>query len=1691
MTADPFAHAGAVPRPDGSPSSGGSTGPGPSLRPSRPRCARRAPRLLPLLLLGFAAGLPAQESSGPAWLPVPAESLQGIVDGIERARGEGEPRRERAALERLAQALLEQVPDGGFPTGAGRWTGPGAYLRAAAAGLPPDERTLLIDAIDLLVEARLEREPAFEEIERWLRDLPLSDRFDPLRAEVAARALEEGRLDTWVEQTRRGAPAGVTLERSTLERWLRSRRPMRAADSLGQPLHGVLRVGWPEGTDDRSPWSDGGLQVEPVVTADRVHFATPDGVHCWDTVGGRELWFFPFAGDSPPLLPGSLRRPVLCGPTLIVTTERGVVGLDRESGATRFRLSGRELFAPSPAGKGASDEGTAAQAPSSRSNPILAIGAPILTEIGALLVVARDLEGTLDLRLLHIDPDGEVLWSRDAGSALGSGYLALSSVIVPPRTRGDTALIASGRGSLLCHSLLDGALAWAAPYPAYAPTAQQDALRALPARREAKLERLGGSALLTTRDSSGLHVIDPSDGRVRFRIPLGAGRWWCADFDEAGRIELLIAGEREWSAWTIPDADRRGESPTCLGEFVLDPALPSFTGPPEPTSAGWWLPHRSGAYSVGEGGAITAAIEVHTEDTIRRVLPTGTGMLIIGEGSIELRQPCAAEPDSLLHWWPAIARGEWSVLPDPLPAIPTEAGIERRRDEEEIARTILLQLRRPGVEAEIRRRLVPAALGRILRADERTRATVAEGEEAARRGEGPLAVELCWLALRIGDPDASIDRPGVGPVELEVAIHAILAGLRDGEERLPLQDELELRARAALRSLPSDRIDARLELARLHPGTAVGRRVSLEAAEQLYRFGNLRASIELLESLVLFEPLNAEAVEARLRIVELAAERGDRARALQLISELSRDFGDLPLEVSTPDGPRTVTVRERATALARRIPEGETKRRDAVALPLEPVWRARTELDHIRNLRVTPLLDGERYLTVSRRSLGVRIARTGERVWHRTLPRSPTLERIPSWSDIGRFTDPIAIDEETFWISDRREILQIRLSSGEVLRRHSLPPIETEEGESTIQGIERAQLAEGHLLLVGEGQTLHVLELKSGAQRWQRPLPGPLEGPLSVRDGRILLGLIGPASVQIWSLEDGSTIGEEDLSWRGARLAQEPCFAPIDDGDPTSGNDIIIAESSGTLRRVDLATGEERWSHTFPSRIRAIHRAGEPRFWTAELLWSRVTPTLVGFDPESGELLWQKTFAARRRPLHQLLFADDDLYFVEGDYNRRVAGCLEVPRAFADRGAGPARELRTRWTTPLAQSWDVPKLSLHQDWLIVVDTLSCELTFISREVGLPIPPRDGFEAAYAFLPQRQRLDFAGFIDGTLVLETARGALGLRAIDPVAERAELWRRLRGGASGGAGAPAGALTDASRAFRRKDPETALRIVGEAVERPSLDLARRARLLESLEAYGEAVGESGPPQWRIPRLESPPRIDGSLGEAWNAANAWLVEHPRYFHPIQGSREDSNAWQGRRDLSALLLAGWSDEGFHLALDVTDDSIQAYDGEADDWIGDCLLLALDLLGDGGARAGPDDQLFTLALVVPRRQAPGGPPPGGGGDPADGDAPPPGGEEEEDDRPEGTFQVLRKADNSGVVYEATIPWSTFQQARDQLAVPHPGMSFRMNLLLTDDDSGRGATSYLSLTTGQMLRDERSAVWDVFAPERFPRIILGR
>jgi len=297
-----------------------------------------------------------------------------------------------------------------------------------------------------------------------------------------------------------------------------------------------------------------------------------------------------------------------------------------------------------------------------------------------------------------------------------------------------------------------------------------------------------------------------------------------------------------------------------------------------------------------------------------------------------------------------------------------------------------------------------------------------------------------------------------------------------------------------------------------------------------------------------------------------------------------------------------------------------------------------------------------------------------------------------------------------------------------------------------------------------------------------------------------------------------------------------------------------------------------------------------------------------------------------------------------------------------------------------------------------------------------------------------------------------------------------------------------------FRAGDFKTATGMLDRALRSEELlstalpeEIDGLAFLLEGL--HQEAMKTVSSAEITARFLVDPPTVDGQLDDSWSYAHRTLVTGPRNLNliPAPGRRRQ---WEGEEDLSAVLYTGWDEGYFYFALDVDDDVLRAFDRDAEYWRGDCLLIGLDPNGDGGYQQGSDDQLMTLALTIPKRKK-------GAKNPDDDDRPENGDDDDDDDddddgarRPEGQFSVKKKDDNSGAIYEVAFPWTSFPRFSDG-PPPERGFGFGLSLLLTDDDSGRGATKTLSINPCHLIpRKQRNFyIWRHMIPEFFPRIRL--
>jgi len=223
-------------------------------------------------------------------------------------------------------------------------------------------------------------------------------------------------------------------------------------------------------------------------------------------------------------------------------------------------------------------------------------------------------------------------------------------------------------------------------------------------------------------------------------------------------------------------------------------------------------------------------------------------------------------------------------------------------------------------------------------------------------------------------------------------------------------------------------------------------------------------------------------------------------------------------------------------------------------------------------------------------------------------------------------------------------------------------------------------------------------------------------------------------------------------------------------------------------------------------------------------------------------------------------------------------------------------------------------------------------------------------------------------------------------------------------------------------------------------------------ALYARLDAIRSTLHPEANVPRLQKPPRIDGSI-EEWGAPVFDLAGFPNIF--LAGRKY--GVWKGREDLSGRFFLGWDRKGLYIAAIVADDAHRNNSYGESIWNGDSLLIGIDPLGDGGAVLKSDDAAFALALAEGEErswtQQMGG--------------------EKNSARFAGDFAVKRKG--AETIYEVFVPW-------ERLGV-EPAAGKRLGFtFIADDDDGFGMDTGLGWTDG---------LWRGPSSSRFGTIVLGQ
>lgn len=1689
--------------------------------PDRPHAGVPSPlgRLVIIAIASLVGSLLAvtpasgQAESDFRWVPPTASELRSLADAISDARARDDRRRTLETIERYAVTLTAAVPEGGFPLAPGRWLGSAHYLSETLGLLDPRTQRDAVEAIDLELRGRLEADEAGRLRSRVHRDFPYSRYADDYIDERITLLVEAGHIDSALELTRDRLSAE---ERAAIATLARTPESPDGSIPIDAPLLRTFERDWGAppriGETASNRWAYAPYRSKPLITHDGVFLLGPDELLGLDPKRGRVTWSVPFYAHPAAPIPGSILRPSAWGDHIVGVTATHRLSVSRTAGAPNWLEPIAMLFEdPAP-----TDPAIDSEKPGEDPNDVVTDERPLVLSASAtvagrgLVIAAFQLRNDyVRGRIALIGRDGEVIWNRSLGSAPGGTYLGLGHAHPALAVHGQHAFVLTQRGFLIAVDLHDGALDWAIEYPSHGPRGSRDALGYRTHYRAADLHAFRGSDdetwILGAPIDASQFFIWNQDGRVIASIPQGEARWW--EFEPTGPDsgELALVAPRSLTLWRVG----RGRV-ELAHEFELPENAPSFCGAPDRGERDWWAPHAFGYHRFvpDDAGSFSWRFGwLDLDFDVANVHPIGDRLLALGGGRLALFRPAspsewagASEREGILKARHLLRAGRTDALIEQLKTLVANRS-GRALDAPTIDARIalgseLVETLFPGlgthpdssitVTDEQRRELFGGALALLPAGFLSAQAAFDEAVDSARAGAIPQALSLAYRAIE-DSAYATVQLSGYLEAPVELAVRRLLDRLA---ERGPL-DLIEFEARAASELESAGRASDPERLAgivRRFPRTEAGRKAAIQLAEYYYRAQNRTQTYFVLSRLVLLEPDSPEGVRARFELAALHSEMSRYGAARRQLEILRDGYGDLSL--TSKSGAET--VRERVERLLRQLPaarDDEPRLGLDRVVDLRPVWRDRSDLLIQRGLEIVtyeeePALEEGHFLAVSSRSVSLSDARDGHTHWTATLP-SPDGARSLLPRTAGFLEKPLAVTSDRIVMTDGRILFALDPRDGST-HWATDPGNRADIGLSEVETRLTRTAADDRLVVaLGDDERVRAYDAKTGDALWTTRAPGPASGPPSMSTSGIVFSYIAAGRLEVLDRTTGEPRTVIDVN--AAKLdAGRLMHAAAWFASPT---EIVVPLERG-VGIYDLDQRRFVWTEVFTSLLDSVHRIPGLPFVVFEIDALSQGRVLVGVSLDRRRILWKKPM--RTGTIKSIRRIDDGLYVLTGTYglSSRVIR-LELPSAFLSEDEIdllPPTVLETDWNTPLGRTYDHYSICDYGNWILVWGSLRSTVVILDKETGRTAD-EGPFGRVESHLQNRVSLLFADFIGETLVVLTRRGGFGFRPLSDYELTAKTWESLQAIdplADDPNREPVAALEASSDAYQRGQIESACRILESVLAEPGLPGRVIRPLLRRLEAFAQERGERDPLAWTLPRLPRPPVVDGILDEPWGAQFAFPLESARYFHPMQGPDENGAAWRGWRDQSALLFAGWSERGFHLAIDVTDDSVHPYDRDQDRWTGDCLLLALDLRDNGGLSPGRDDQLLTLALTVPKPAPPPPPMPAG----EDGEPPPRPGEDEEN-KPEGEYQVLRKADGSGVVYEIMIPWETFREARDEENLPYPGISFRMNVIVTDDDSGNGAASYMGLSVGQMIQQSSSAAFDFFSPEFFARLTLGR
>jgi len=683
---------------------------------------------------------------------------------------------------------------------------------------------------------------------------------------------------------------------------------------------------------------------------------------------------------------------------------------------------------------------------------------------------------------------------------------------------------------------------------------------------------------------------------------------------------------------------------------------------------------------------------------------------------------------------------------------------------------------------------------------------------------------------------------------------------------------------------------------------------------------------------------------------------------------------------------------------------------------------------------------------------------TGELLW----ARSP-----------GNWSGRVIVTKNSLLLPSFQQMLALDPASGRTLwlythgtaRRLLLPharrkakPIPGAEGFDTIITVEADRIngwaPDGdRIYITGTGGRLTCIDTASGRKIWEQNVPASTHrDSVMVSKGIVAVCTTMPGRILGYDAKTGNARSFVDFEVERNRMTDLPAkFA-------SQGRMAVVLNDS-RIHMVDIVKGAELWSHKCTFSVNSLIAAPDGSMVVVVPNTLAAQGKLTALDATTGKPVWAETF--KPNELEAIGIGGDIVVALLYREKANLAVCYDLKSG--------------------EKTWESVPLGRVQGGGVHVAS-GCVAVWGDRleASAVLLSARDGSVLQRVAPPPVDHIA-ARLIGDTFCVASNRGCFGYGQIDTerVTGRVEYLleqvRQHRADAQFEQ-AHVAALKAAGLLIQLHRHDKAKAIAAEALADPRVDPVMAERLFDRLSAAREALVEQSPPKLVAYKFDRPPTIDGAIDDDWHAFESARLDGAEAIElilpgpgrnaellPWMERSKDAwpPRWAGPNDLSARLYVGWSEKYLYIAVDVDDSIHRSYKADLNYWAGDGLIISIDCANDGGFEYRRDDLLFTQALV----------------------------DKPMDDRrnrrePEGEYRVKIKPNQSGVVYEAAMPWDYINYIKN----PRDGTSFGLNITVIDDD-GNETSKSVSWSPALFLHHDSYRLLKGFSPEFFGDIIL--